>query len=277
MTGAALFGSRLHADDGPVDGPAILVSDLHVPSDGGAVVVALDAVLAAAAERRARLLVLGDLFDSYASRAQVRTGIWGAIAARFAAATRAGTRIDVLLGNRDFLLGPEFATASGARLVDGGLRLVLGGKPTLLVHGDELCRNDLPYQRAKRWLRHPLTRWTARRLPLGLALRAAERARRRSQQVIASGDPERFLPPQSAVAAAFQGGVTRLVFGHIHRFAHGLCGGGEYWVLPAFDARPVGLLAAPGRFEPVSFAGGGAGTALVTPVAPPDACPFPAG
>lgn len=271
MTAANLFGSVLHDDDGP-DGPALLISDLHVPADGGAVVTALAAALATAAARGARLFVLGDLFDSYASRAQVRIGIWRDIAARFAAAGKAGTRIDVLLGNRDFLLGAEFANASGVRLVDGGLRVRLGGRSTLLVHGDELCRNDLPYQRAKRWLRHPATRWTARRLPLALALRAAERARRRSQRVIAAGDPGRFLPPVSALRAAFATGVEQLVFGHIHRFAHGLCGGGEYWVLPAFDALPVGLLATADGLEPIQF---GAPGALSMVVGPPPPCPFP--
>jgi UDP-2,3-diacylglucosamine hydrolase len=249
---------------------AVLISDLHVGADGGAVVDALDAAIAHARARADALFVLGDLYDSYVSRAQIRVGVWRDVAARFAAAAAAGLRIVVLVGNRDFLLGDEFARASRAELVHGGYRATVGGVDTLMLHGDELCQNDLPYQRAKRWLRHPLTRGLARRLPLALAERAAERARRRSGEVIRSGDQTRFLPSERAVAAAVADGVGRLVFGHIHRHAQGHVGAAEYRVLPAFDERSVGLVVGPGSCEPVRFASG----AEPAPVAAAEACPW---
>lgn len=233
---------------------AVLISDLHVGSDGGAVVEALDAAIRHARDHADALFVLGDLYDSYVSRAQIRVGVWRDVAARFAAAAEAGLRIVVLVGNRDFLLGDEFALASRAELVHGGYRATLGGVDTLMMHGDELCQNDLPYQRAKRWLRHPLTRGLARRLPLSWAERAAERARQKSKNVIQSGDQTRFLPSERAVAAAVAAGVSRLVFGHIHRHSAGRFGEAEYRVLPAFDERGVGLVVGPGRCDPVQFA-----------------------
>lgn len=255
------------------DRAALLISDLHVPADGGEVARVLWGVLRLAQRTGARLFVLGDLFDSYVSPAQVRVGIWREVAERFAAAVAAGVPIHVLPGNRDFLLGPEFARAAGVQLAAGGLLVRLGGQPTLLVHGDELCQNDVPYQRAKRWLRHPLTRWVARRLPLRQALAVAERARRRSQRVIQSGDQQRFLPTGAAVAAAFATGASQLVFGHIHRHATGVVpGGGRYWVLPAFDATAIGLWADAAGLRAVRFAAAGGEP---EPVAAPAACPFP--
>lgn len=220
---------------------ALLVSDLHVPADGGAVFAALGAAAAAARATRMPLLLLGDLFDSYVCRGQVRVGVWRDVAALLRAVVADGLSVHVLVGNRDFLLGPEFAAASGARLVAGGLRGQIGGVDTLLLHGDELCQNDAPYQRAKRWLRHPVTRAVARSLPVAIAVRVAARARAKSAMVIQRGDPQRFLPTTAAVAAAFAGGVQRLVFGHIHRSSHGRFGAGEYRVLPAFDADPLAI------------------------------------
>lgn len=249
---------------------AVLISDLHVGADGGAVVGALDAAIAHARQHADALFVLGDLYDSYVSRAQIRVGIWRDVARRFAAAAEHGLRVVVLVGNRDFLLGDEFARAASVELVHGGYRAQLGGVDTLLVHGDELCQNDLPYQRAKRWLRHPLTRGLARRLPLALARRAAERARSKSREVIRSGDQTRFLPSHRAVAAAVADGVERLVFGHIHRHAAGREGAAEYRVLPAFDERAVGLVVGPGRCQSVRFEGAGE----PAPVPPPEACPW---
>lgn len=219
----------------------LIVSDLHVPVGGGPVVERLQAWLDLAATARARLFVLGDLFDSVVSPRQAGIGVWREVAGRCAAAVAAGAELTVLHGNRDFLLGRRFAAASGARVVPGGVLTTLAGRPALLLHGDELCRNDLPYQRAKRWLRSPWVKALAHCLPLSTAARLAERARQRSRIVVASGDPDRFDPTTGAVTAAFATGVDLLVFGHIHRPARGRTTGGEYCILPAFDEQGIGL------------------------------------
>src|SRR5262249_22992698 len=77
----------LAAGDGA---PAFVLSDLPVPAGGGAVVDALAAWLACARDRRARVFVLGDLFDSYVSARQLRVGVWRDVAELFARAVHAG-------------------------------------------------------------------------------------------------------------------------------------------------------------------------------------------
>ncbi len=249
---------------------AVLVSDLHVGDVGDDVFASLASAVDYASDNADALFVLGDLFDSYVSRAQIRVGVWRDVAARFAAAAERGLRVVVMVGNRDFLLGSEFEAASRAELVPGGYRASVGGVDTLLLHGDELCQNDLPYQRAKRWLRHPITRGIARMLPLGLARRAAERARQKSQRVVTRGDQDRFLPSERAVDRALACGAQRLVFGHIHRYAAGYYGSAEYHVLPAFDDLAVGLEIGPGRCAPAWF---GAGPSKM-PAGAPEPCPW---
>ncbi|MEY3160224.1 MAG: hypothetical protein RIT25_215 [Planctomycetota bacterium] len=243
-----------------------LVSDLHLPIGGGAVMHRLDALLATVREKghRARLFVLGDLFDVYVSPAQMRVDVWRRVADGLAGAVRAGVLVHVMVGNRDFLLGPEFEAVSGAKLVHGGLTCRLAGRRALLLHGDELCTRDEPYQRAKRWLRHPATRLLARQLPLRAALWAAGRARRKSASVIAMGDQTRFDPVAEALdRAVARTGAELLVFGHIHRPAAGLRGDLAYRILPAFDDDGVHLVVdgarigyqrvtADGRIEPVA-------------------------
>lgn len=243
-----------------------LVSDLHLPIGGGAVMHRLEVLLAAVREkgRRARLFVLGDLFDVYVSPAQMRVDVWRRVADGLAGLARAGVIVHVLVGNRDFLLGGEFEAVSGARLVHGGITCRLAGRRALLLHGDELCTRDEPYQRAKRWLRHPATRFLARQLPLRAALWAAGRARRKSASVIATGDQSRFDPVAATLDRMVQrAGAELLVFGHIHRPAAGLHGELAYRVLPAFDEDGVHLqvagpqlgfqrVTADGRIEPVA-------------------------
>lgn len=230
--------------------PALIASDLHVPAAGGAVLAALAGLLTLATRHGARVFLLGDLFDSYVVPAQLRMGAYRQVVELLAAATGHGVELFVLRGNRDFLLGPEFPAATGAVLAPGGFRARLGGLDTVLVHGDELCTNDLPYQRAKRWLRQPWLGWLLRRLPLRLALRAADRARAKSQQVVMQGDASRFLPPAAALRAAFALGAQQVVFGHIHRAACGTIAGSRYRVLPAFDATAGVLWADDGGWRP---------------------------
>jgi UDP-2,3-diacylglucosamine hydrolase len=224
----------------------ILLSDAHVPIAGGPVVADLGRVLARAREqaRETRVIVLGDLFDAYVGGRQDRVGATAEVVSSFRDAVAAGVSVTLLHGNRDFLLGRHFERATGARVVAGGLAARLLGRRALLLHGDELCWNDRPYQRAKVRLRHPLTKLLVRSLPLWASLRLSGAARQRSSMVIGSGDQERFAPVAAAVREAYAPGHELLVFGHIHLPARGwFASGQEYCVLPAFDRAGEHLVA----------------------------------
>ncbi len=233
-------------DDRPC---TILLSDLHVTPDGGQVLEDLGHLLGRAAKdaARTRVLILGDLFHWYVGSGQLVLGAWREMTELLQKTVAAGVSMTVLCGNRDFLLDVGFQDQTGCRLVMGGLRLSLDGRPTLALHGEELCLRDHPYQRSKCWLRHPVTRGLMHRMPLKLARALAQGVRSQSQKVVNRGDQNRFRPPAWALRAAFGSGVEVLVFGHIHCRTRGrLNGAGEYWVLPAFDEGGIHLRCGPG-------------------------------
>ena len=249
-----IAGTRIEEAEDDDRAYTVLVSDLHIQADGGEVLRRFcDLVDDAAGQPNPRLLVLGDLFDAYAGPKQARVGVWLEVCSRLARAAAAGLSITLLHGNRDFMLDRAFAERAKCRVVAGGLRLRLGERTCLLLHGDELCQRDLPYQRAKRILRHPMTRAVVRSLPLPVALSLADRARKRSTAVVASGDQSRFDPVASAMIEVFASGAEVLVFGHIHRPARGHFDragvGGEYAILPAFDEGAVHLVHRDGRLS----------------------------
>ena len=239
-TGVTALGTEVFDVDGG-ERETFVLSDLHVPHGGSPVVQWLADLLQRAQRARGRVLVLGDLFDSYVTPRQLQSGVCKDVASMFADAGRGGAQLALLHGNRDFLLGREWEDATGCAVVRGGMRTQLAGLRALLLHGDELCVLDLPYQRAKRWLRTPFVRALARSLPLSFAESLAQRARQKSKRVIQSGDQSRFLPTRDAVAAALRTDVDLLVFGHIPRRSQGTLGAGSYRVLPAFDERGVSL------------------------------------
>lgn len=189
-----------------------------------------------------RLLILGDLFDYWVGMSQARyRGTEEALAALARCVAR-GTRIDVLLGNRDFLLDAGFERRTGCRVHS---EAILGQTPdatrVLFLHGDELCTLDRRYQRLRRVLRSRPVRFVAARLP-GLATLAARQLRRVSKSDI-ERKPASEVRQQRAAAEEF---VLRfradlLVCGHAHSHRDEPLGEARWIVLDAFGG-PAGVL-----------------------------------
>lgn len=207
-----------------------------------------------------RLIVLGDLFDAWIGPAQGRLPEARRVLEGFRAATSRGLRLDVLHGNRDFLLGPDFEAATGARVWPRGLV----GEPVdapdrriLFVHGDELCTLDHAYQRLRRVVRSRPVQALAPRLPTSVALGLARRLRRASVQAVAAKpSAEKSQQPEAAVRLALEEAAPTLVCGHAHRWRDEALPGGPRWVvLDAWGgARDVLRIGPGGRLEPGSSA-----------------------
>ena len=202
-----------------------------------------------------RLVILGDLFDAWIGPAQRRIEPARRACEALAALRARGAAIDVVPGNRDFLLDADFERASGATLRTRGLVGLASGRRLLLVHGDELCTLDLAYQRLKRVLRSPPVLWLAPRVPTPAALWVARRLRGASVRALATKPPAEKEQQRSAAEALLAlHGCEELVCGHAHRFRdEPLPGGGRWRVLDAFGhGRDLLRLAPGGALEPAS-------------------------
>lgn len=203
-----------------------------------------------------RLIVLGDLFEFWVGRHQGRVEGARRVLAALRALVDRGTPVDVLYGNRDFLMGAHFVRASACTLRPQGLVGELeDGSRTLFLHGDELCTLDLSYQRFKRVMRSRPGRWLAACLPLSLQRSAAARLRRASAQAAArpEADEKRALQASAAVRQAAEQGARQLVCGHAHEFRDDpLPGGGRWLVIDAWGGERDALrMAADGVWEPL--------------------------
>src|SRR5690349_9442435 len=142
--------------------------------------------------------------------------------ARIARATRAvresGVPVYFMPGNRDFLLGQDYAERAGLALLEDGVVHDLYGRPTLLMHGDTLCTDDVAYQTVRRQVRTP--EWKANIMAMPLEARRAFAAKARADSRAHTGSTMESIMDVNAgaVAQAMRGaGVTRLVHGHTHR------------------------------------------------------------
>ncbi len=221
---------------------SLVIADLHLDVERAEAAAAFAKWLGSV-RGAPRLVVLGDLFEFWVGPAQLGSPGAVEITRALSALSEAGTAIDIVPGNRDFLLEASFERASRARVHPQGLvGLTESGGRVLFLHGDELSTEDRGYQRLRRILRSRAVRWAAPRLPFALARSVARSMRRTSKRTVAAKAPE-VLEMQSAEAEkrAQAAGAEVLVCGHAHRSRDERLAGGLRWiVLDAFGgARDV--------------------------------------
>jgi cytidylate kinase/UDP-2,3-diacylglucosamine diphosphatase len=183
------------------------------------------------------LLVLGDLFEYWTGRAQLREADVRPLIAALARRTAAGTALHFLRGNRDFLLDGAFARAVGGTVHPAGILGILPDRSRVLfLHGDELATRDASYQRLRRVLRAPPVRALAWVTPAPLSAALARALRRRSRMAVAAKSPNYVaLQAEAAGAACRDAEAQTLVCGHAHRFQDTRLASGARWiVLDAF-------------------------------------------
>ena len=197
---------------------ALFVSDLHLcPTRPGVTGIFFD-FLNSVPSRGDTLYILGDLFDYWAGDDDLGEPFNASVAAALARLAGRGINTVLLAGNRDFLLGPEFASASALQLVSEPYLAEVCGKPTLMLHGDSLCTNDQTYQDFCREVRSLAWRQNFLARPLAERHSEIESMRQRSEEQKRHKPAAIMDVAQDAVGALLrQHDYPRLVHGHTHR------------------------------------------------------------
>ncbi|HEV2539180.1 MAG TPA: UDP-2,3-diacylglucosamine diphosphatase [Frateuria sp.] len=197
---------------------SLFIADLHLDDSRPHITDLFERYLAGDEVRQAdALYILGDLVEAW-----IGDDDDAPLPARIARATRAvresGLPVYFMPGNRDFLLGRDYAGRAGLSLLDDGAVHDLYGRPTLLMHGDTLCTDDVAYQAVRRQVRTP--EWKANILAMPLEARRAFAAKARADSRAHTGNTVESIMDVNAdaVAQVMRGaGVTRLIHGHTHR------------------------------------------------------------
>jgi len=222
--------------------PTLFISDLHLDDQRPGITALFTRFVEEEAAHARALYILGDLFEAWIG--DDAPGEVGETVARALSALSArGVPCAFLRGNRDFLLGRDYAARCGLRLLPDPCVIRLGGEPVLLSHGDALCTADRAYQQFRNQTRDPAWRAAFLAQPVAARQAFAEQARAASkahqQSLMATVDagqardgrgnrpteprpspasPDITDVAPDAVAALFRRfGVRRLVHGHTHR------------------------------------------------------------
>ena len=204
------------------DGPVLFVSDLHLAPERPAEADAFLRLLSGEARSASALYILGDLFEYWIGD-DAPSAFDASILDAIGGLSAAGVPVYFMHGNRDFLLGRRAARRAGMTLLDDPTLIDLFGTPTLLMHGDTLCTDDVAYQRFRAQVRRP---WRIRAfllLPLALRRRVGLALRGRSEQdKQAKSAAIMDVSPGAVDEALRTHGYPRLIHGHTHRPARHL-------------------------------------------------------
>ncbi len=195
----------------------LFISDLHLKQSRPDITRCFLQFLEHRATDAEQLYILGDLFDVWVGDDDPSPPNKEVITA-IRRLSDSGTQVFFQSGNRDFLINACFAEQCGLTLLGDYHVINLYGTPTLLMHGDLLCSDDIRYQefRAKshtaEWRHHVLSK------PLLIRLAAAKWYRLRSYFHKQKKTQEIMDVNEVTVKRTLEKyRVTRLIHGHTHR------------------------------------------------------------
>lgn len=195
--------------------PILFISDLHLDPSRPAITELFLRFLHEQRDHAEALYILGDLFEAWIGDDAVGPDE-PVIAALQAFSAQVPTYF--MHGNRDFLIGERFAELTGIALLADPTVIDLHGVPTLLMHGDSLCTDDVQYQQFRQMVRNPEWQafFLAKTIPerLEMARMARSESGARNQQL---DDYLMDVNQQTVEAEMQRHGITRLIHGHTHR------------------------------------------------------------
>lgn len=195
----------------------LFVSDLHLHEGAPAVVQAFYDFLKQRAHGATALYILGDFFDAWIGDDD-DAPLGHEVAAQLRQLADTGVAVYLMPGNRDFVLGHDFAQRAGATMLPDPTIIDLYGQTTVLLHGDSLCTLDKPYMALRAQLRSP--EWQAQALAQPLAVRRAMAQQLRAKsKTMNSSKPEDIMDvtPEAVVDLLRQSNASLMIHGHTHR------------------------------------------------------------
>ena len=196
----------------------LFISDLHLGADQPQSISAFRHFITAIAPRAEALYILGDLFEYWAGDDDIHDPFHAQVISALQGLAAHDTKVYLMHGNRDLLMGLTLAHACQATLLDDPTLLNLYGIPTLLSHGDTLCTDDVEYQRFRVQVHDAEFQKNLLAKPLAVRKTHIEQLRQLSTAAKQTKDSAIMDVNDEAVAALLREyHYPRLIHGHTHR------------------------------------------------------------
>ncbi len=213
----------------------LFISDLHLSDERPKKIQLFKTLLANIDDEVDALYILGDLFEFWHGDND-DTEACQVISQSLKELSERGTKLFLMRGNRDFLLGKDFETKTGAQLLDDPTVIDIYGHKTLLMHGDLLCTDDHSYQRFRKITSNSFLQKLFLLTPLSFRKNIASRIRTLSKDKVKNKKNKTMDVTEVTVLDYMKKyDVLDLIHGHTHRRAEHL------FKLEGMDARRIVL------------------------------------
>lgn len=200
----------------------LFISDLHLDPSRPAITALFLDFLRDQARHAEALYILGDLFEAWIGD-DTPSSAADDVARALHELHESGVPVFFIRGNRDFLIGDDYAARAGMRILPDPAVIELYGKPVLLMHGDLLCTDDVEYQKVRAqvrnpdWRAHMLSQPLQARLAFAQQARAASLARQGEMKHAGTMESITDASPATVEETLRRFGIDTLIHGHTHR------------------------------------------------------------
>ena len=200
-----------------ISSKSIFISDIHLTQNNELIKNSFFSFLDNFPEGVNNLFIVGDLFDLWIGD-DVRNELVEDLHLKFKKITNDQKNIFFFHGNRDFLIGESFCKTSNIQLIHEPTVFDFFGYKTLILHGDQLCTEDVDYQNFCKIVRNE--QWQSEFLSLSIPerLKIAQNVRKESSISLANKDDYITDVADRTVLKYFEKyRVTHMIHGHTHR------------------------------------------------------------
>jgi len=195
----------------------LFISDLHLAPERPDIIKLFVQFMHEQASQAESLYILGDFVEYWLGDDDTAEGLSEAFNCMHQASEN-GLNIFLMHGNRDFLMGEEFAARTGCTLIHEPYIANFDNDAVLLLHGDILCTDDIRYQELRKMLRNPAWQEDFLSKPLEERVQMALALRKQSQEETQMKAADIMDVNQRAVEQAFKDHhVCLMIHGHTHR------------------------------------------------------------
>lgn len=196
----------------------LFISDIHLTAEKPEITQAFVAFLRSKTESCRNLYLLGDIFEAWLGDDLILENTQY-ILSEIKKLSDKGISVFFQHGNRDFLVSDRFSDITGAHILkDEAIITLPDGQVALLMHGDQLCTDDLEYQQFRQmvrqplWQQHFLQKQPEERIAIARQLREASQMRnqQKTEEIMDVND-------QAVAEALSRHQCSLLIHGHTHR------------------------------------------------------------
>lgn len=167
-----------------------------------------------------QLYILGDWFDAWLGDDVADTNVlkdWlQPIIHQLQQLQKKGCQINVMHGNRDFLIGEKFCEKFDGKLLSQPYFFQFQYQNIRLEHGDLLCSDDKQYQRFRKIIQNPITKKILLSLPIKKRQQIAQNLRQKSKTDNQKKSLQIMDINQQTVNKTLTN-IDILIHGHTHR------------------------------------------------------------